>query len=212
MLGIGISIRLIKQNANAFKKINFIFYGTILLGMFTVYLKPSLHTYIVDLIEKDLQSTSVGRYVARMYDEGHLYRAAASTFAVNVLVGSLLTVTLPSFIIPYSGLGLILYRTFLWGCFIAPPEKKAMIEAIPHFITLIIEGQAYVVAALPVLLHGRQSKVLYQTGGVKAWLRDGLGLHARALPLVCAILFFAGIWEAYEVIHLLPPSAKKYGH
>lgn len=212
MLGISISIRLIKQNANAFKKINFIFYGTLILGMFAVYLKPSLHTFILDAIERELQSTSIGRYVARMYDEGHLYRAAASTFAVNVLVGSLLTITLPSLILPYSGLGLILFRAFVWGCFIAPPEKEAMIEAIPHFITLIIEGQAYIVAALPVLLHGRQAKMLTQTGGVKAWLRAGLHLHSRALPLVSVILFFAGIWEAYEVIHLLSPLAKKYGH
>lgn len=213
MLGIEISIQLLKENIETFKKINAIFYGTILLGMLAVYFKPSLHTYVLDSIEKELQSTAIGRYVARMYDEGHMFRAAIVTFLVNVLVGSFLSITLPSFIIPYFGIGLMLYRAFIWGCFMTPPNEKESFDSIPHFITIIIEGQAYVIAALPVLLHsGQVSILLNQTKGVKRWFEIGLDLHSRTLPFICMILFFAAIWEAYEVIYLLPPSAKKYGH
>lgn len=212
MFGLRSSIRLIKENILLYKRINLIVYGTILLGMFVTYLKPSLHTYIIDLVEKDLQSTVVGRFVARMYDEGHLWSAALVTVVVNVSVGTLLTVSLPSLIIPYSGFALMLYRAFIWGCLIAPPEKKAMIDAIPHFITLIIEGQAYIVALLPVLLHGRSVNLLKQAGGIKEWLKTGINVHGRILPLNFVILLVAGIWEAYEVINLLPSPAKKYGH
>jgi len=76
---------------------------------------------------------------------------------------------------------------------------------IPHSITVLIEIQAYIVAAFGAYLTGRtiflpvagEKRSVGQRYGVAAV--HNLTLHALIVPL----LFFGAVYEAFEIIYLV---------
>jgi hypothetical protein len=73
---------------------------------------------------------------------------------------------------------------------------------LPHYLTLVLEGQGYILAMLAVYLQGRW--VLQPRGSRAAAFRVGLR-QTQALYLPISIILAIGaLYEAIEVIHFVP--------
>jgi hypothetical protein len=133
-------------------------------------------------------------------------RAILLTFVVNLFLGSLLTITIPSLIVPFSGLLMGVFRAIVWGLLLSPAEPKFRGAMIPHSLTLLLEGQGYILAMLAAYVLGRAliwpSSVGVEThaGGYVAGLKQTGSLYV----LVTLFLAVAAVYEAVEVIYLIP--------
>ncbi len=77
---------------------------------------------------------------------------------------------------------------------------------IPHSLTLVIEGQAYILAMLGAWILGR-AFVSPQRVGALSWKEGylrGLRSGASIYLLVAIVLAVAAVYEVLEVIYLVP--------
>ncbi|KAK6906986.1 hypothetical protein I203_100975 [Kwoniella mangroviensis CBS 8507] len=165
------------------------------------------------------------------YDDGHVLKAAGWTFLINLTIGSFGCITLPSMIVPTSGILMAGVRAMTWGLIFSPIAGKKDALTLPHFITMLIEAQPYILAALGDWFLTR--RFISQFGWTRvegegqirsidneenkdkkgkrtiwswipiSWSGYGQGLK-DVLSLygpITGILAIAAMWEGYEVIH-----------
>ncbi|GAA2986653.1 hypothetical protein [Streptosporangium longisporum] len=196
----------IKEHRRTFIVFNVVFYGLFVATMIvTAAVYPEAQVSAVKGVQGDLNQPGLGSAVAAGYDSGNILWAAGVTLFVNFFIGALLTTTLPSLIIPFFGIAFTVYRVTQWGILFVPLDGNYA-AFIPHLVTLIVEGQAYLIAAFAVWIHGRKFlrpgrfSLPTRRAGYKAGLKDTLRLY----PLVVMLLIIGAIYEAIEVIHLIP--------
>jgi hypothetical protein len=137
------------------------------------------------------------------YVAGDLLGAIALTFVVNLVLGSAVVLTLPSAVVPFAGIVLGVYRAASWGLLFAPTDAGALGPTLwLHIPTIVLEGEAYIVAMLGVWLWWRPVFGSSQSRG-SAWRRGAL-LQVRVYALVAVLLALAATYEAIEVIWILP--------
>jgi hypothetical protein len=147
--------------------------------------------------------------VGSAYASGAVLQAMVLTFVVNLFLGTVVQITLPSLVIPFSGLLLGVVRSILWGLLLSPASPELRLLMIPHSITLLLEGQGYILALLAVYVHGK-SWLFPRSAGVEvegsAWGRmlrgyaAGLRRTAYLYVWVVIVLAVAAAYEAVEVI------------
>jgi len=144
--------------------------------------------------------------VAQAYAGGNVLTAMALTFLFNFFLGSVAVLLLPSLLIPFGGVGIGAARAVLWGLLLAPTTPELRAAMIPHSLTLVLEGQGYILAILAAWVIGR-AFVSPASVGATRWLQGyGIGLK-KALTvyvLVAIVLAIAAVYEALEVIYLVP--------
>jgi hypothetical protein len=199
-------LAVIRANWSAYVALNGLFYGLIVVCMgYVAWINPALQTALL----KTGGSTFTTGPLAALggaYTSGLLLKAIGLTFVVNLLLGSLVEMSLPTLVIPFAGLLMGIVRASLWGLMLAPTTARLAGPMIPHALTLLIEGQAYVLVMLAAYIHG------------KAFLRPsayGLRGHGRGYVAglkwtgwlyvwVALLLAVAAAYEAFEVIYLAP--------
>lgn len=195
----------IKEHRRTFLIFNVVFYGLFVLAMIVSAIIPSLQASAVAGVQGDLDQPGLGSAVSAGYESGNILWAAGITLFVNFFIGALLTTTIPSLITPFFGVAFTIYRVVQWGILFAPLDGNLGVF-LPHLLTLIIEGQAYLIAAFAVWIHGR--KVLQpgrfglptRLAGYKSGFIDTLRLY----PLVIILLIVGAVYEAIEIIHIVP--------
>jgi len=140
----------------------------------------------------------------KAYLSKNILRAAVTTFAINFAFGSLAVITLPSVIVPGVGVLVAAFRALLWGLLLAPSFATLSGVMLPHSITLLLEGEAYVIATffgLLILVY-----LFRRAEGPGAARRYGRALlmNVRGNLLVVIVLAIAAIYEAIEVILAMP--------
>jgi hypothetical protein len=109
-------------------------------------------------------------------------------------------------LVPFSGLLTGLWRAAAWGLLLAPVDPRLRWVMIPHSLTLLLEGQAYVVAMFAAyrlgagFLRPRSVQVATAWEGYRAGVRNTVFLYS----LVVLLLAVAAVYEALEVIFLAP--------
>ncbi len=196
----------IKEFRRAYVVLNLVYYGLVVCAMIYVSFNPSLQQTLAEatgaaFTEGPLSALG-GAYVG-----GQVWLAVVLTFVVNLVVGSLAYITLPSLVLPFSGLLLGAYRALVWGLILSPTRSSGLSQVmIPHSLTLLLEGQAYILAMLAAYIHGRAflwPHTVGETGHRRGYV---IGLK-RSLRLYCAVvilLALAAIYEALEVIFIMP--------
>lgn len=132
---------------------------------------------------------------------------ALTILAVNVGRLSLLTILLPSMLVPFAGLGLFGYWAVETGITLAPTTTDGWVALIPHSLTVVIELQAYILLLLGAFLLGR-----YWLSPASAGLRrhrDGYRAGLRRIGVLAlpafALLVVGAAWEAYSLRYLVHP-------
>ena len=195
------AIAAIRANRRAYVAINVGYYGLVFLGMIVAAFFPSVQHVLLDRLHRALNFGILG-WVAEAYRSGNFMAAALLTFLVNSLLGAIAYITLPSVPLPFAGCLLAFYRAALWGLTLAPTSARMLFLMAPHSVTLLLEGQAYVLAAFGCYLWGkwfllpRQSGFATRTQAYAAGFRVSAQLYSMILPL----LAISAVYEAAEVI------------
>lgn len=80
------------------------------------------------------------------YTRGKFVLAAGLTFFINFFLGSPVYITFPSLVFPFGGVATGCIRAVGWGLVLAPYSPELAEAMIPHLLTLILEGQDYILA------------------------------------------------------------------
>ncbi|MFL1377687.1 stage II sporulation protein M [Nocardiopsis protaetiae] len=191
--------RIIRENLRAYLVMNAVVYGALLLGIGAGLLFPDLYAAQHAALEEAGTAEQIRPLLATPW----LF--ALVILANNVLRASLLSILLPSMVVPFSGIALFAYTTFTIGVIVAPVDGAAARTLVPHSVTLLVEFQAYVLLMLAAYLLGR------------AWLRPRtVGADTRrrgyvhglkqvgwlSLPAL-ALLVVGAVYEALSVLHLM---------
>jgi hypothetical protein len=125
-------------------------------------------------------------------------------FLANLIVGSLIVLTVPSVLVFFAGPLLALYRAVLWGIAFSPTSPQfatALVYALP---VLVLEGEAYCIACVPSLKVGMSwllPKRVYKEAELTRKQAFKKALHELALVyvLVALVLFISAIVEVAVV-------------
>jgi hypothetical protein len=177
------------------------YFGLVILGSILIYELPDVQTAFLSLV-REAFTVKAGPLAAAgvAYGSGSIPLAALVTFVVNFFLGSLFFITLPSMLIPGSGVLTATLRSVAWGLILAPTFGTLAVTMLPHSGTMLLEGEGYILATIFGLLipvHICQSSL----GGTPL-SRFGrvLLLNLKALTLVALVLAVAACYEATEVI------------
>lgn len=199
------ALNIVRQNRKMYTLLNVEFYGIILLSMLYVISHPYLQENMLVSVRQTFTQGSIA-VVTDAYLSANIISAALLTFVVNLLGGSFTSITLPSMLVPFSGMIVGLHRAVQWGTLYAPTDPSLVGSLLPHCVNILIEGQAYVLAMLASAIHAT-AFLSPDTVGEKSRLRGyvvGLKQTAQLYVLVILILAIAAIYEALEVILLGP--------
>jgi hypothetical protein len=201
-------LTIIREHRRAYVAINVGYYGMIIACMVFVVFFPDVQRNLLEDIRKyaDQDGRGVMKAVFIAYAEGRVAAAIALTFAVNFVVGCLLFIAAPSLIVPFSGLLTGFFRAALWGLFMSPADPSLRWTMVPHSLTVLLEGQAYVVAMLAAY---QQGLALFRPHmvGAESWrqgIAAGVKRTASLYVLIVVLLAVAAVYEALELIYLAP--------
>jgi len=192
----------LRRHARAYLMMNVIFYGVYLLGMAVVLLDPPMQGRLNDQIRREL-NTGPMAIVAHAYESGNVLAAILLTFVVNLLIGCIVTMSLPSTLIPFAGIAAGAWRAALWGVMLSPVAPEHGLAILPHHLNSVLEGQAYVLAMLAAYRQGRWVFPTTTCHRGEIW-GDGFLDTLRLYRLIIPMLALAAIYEAVEVIYLAP--------
>ena len=203
------SLTVIRKHRRAYYICNVGLYGTTLACM--ALTTPAWTEASLKHVDGELDAYDIGRLVKHYYDSGQMLPAAAMTLGINLAVGAFGTITLPSIVLPFTGLAMQVYRSGYWGILFPPFDSKTHPA---HLLTLVVEGQAYIIAALGSWIMGKAAVDCFRgwwtssetdEGQVaKDWMKvywQSVKESMRLYPLIGAILGVSAVWEAWEVIH-----------
>jgi len=191
----------IRQNLRVYLILNVAAYGLFLVGFVIGIFFPELHAAQATGLEND----GTGELVRWLVNTPPLF--ALAIFGVNVFRLSLLTIILPSLVVPFAGLAFFAYWVVQTGITIAPTSAEAWVQFIPHSLTLVIELQAYILLLLGAYLLGR-SWLFPHTVDAKnrrqGYVRGLRNIGLLALPAL-VLLIIGAVWEAYSLRYFLFP-------
>jgi hypothetical protein len=181
-----------------------LYYGLILVFMGVAAVNPGLQNELIRATDESVTNGPLAM-VGEAYSDASVLKAMAMTFVVNLFIGSLAFMTLPSMIVPFLGILSGVYRAIAWGLIFYPGHPEMRIVMIPHSLTLILEGQAYILVMLASWLHGRAFLFPRATAaeGYRHGYVDGLKQTGMIYFLVVPILLAAAVYEAVEVIAMV---------
>jgi hypothetical protein len=192
---------LVREHKRAYIVFNILYYGLILVFMGVAALNPGLQDELIRTTGESVTNGPLG-VVGEAYTNARVLKAMVLTFVVNLFIGSLAFMTLPSMIVPFLGILSGVYRAIMWGLIFYPGHPTMRIIMIPHSLTLILEGQAYILVMLAAWLHGRAFLFPNSAGADGHWhgYVEGLKQTGTIYFLVVLILLAAAVYEAIEVI------------
>ena len=194
----------IRKYKHLFVAMHLVYFGAVVVFMLASYAVPELQScFLVGVSSQLTEGSGILGIAGEAYASKNMLRAAVTTFAINFPFGSLLCITLPSIIIPGAGVLVAGLRAALWGLILAPSFSALSAMMVPHSLTLLLEGHAYVIAAffgVLVLVY-----LFRKAEGPSAGIRYGRALlmNVRGNLLVAIVLAVAAVYEAIEVILMM---------
>jgi hypothetical protein len=200
---------LIKQHRRLYFILCGVYYGLIVIGLVYSMYDRSLHDTFLKALGATYGSGGPLSSVLDAYVSGKIVQAIAITFGINLVVGSFGSITLPSLIVPFSGLLIAIYRASLWGIIYSPKPGVALTPSNIGFGVfaaglLFLEGQGYILTMLAAVLQGRaflSPKTIGAEGHWRAYLA-GLKMTGQLYILVAIVLFVSAIYEVLAVVFI----------
>jgi hypothetical protein len=181
--------------------VHLIYFGLVIAGSLLIYEVADAQLVLLGKVREALATKNNPLGVAgEAYASGNILRAAAVTFVVNFLLGSLAYITLPSILLPGIGVFLAGLRATAWGLILAPVMQSLAHAMLPHSLTMLLEGEGYILATffgLLIPIHIVQSSL---RGNPLTRFGRVLLLNFKANFWIALVLAVAAIYEATEVI------------
>ena len=200
-------LRVVRENLRVYLFLNFFFNGLLVLAVVFAAQHPEMQRAIFHTAQTGIQEGLLAPIFQVYYVERNILLAAILTFVINLIVGSGLMLSLPSFVVPFIGLPILMFRFILWGLIFGPER----ILRIAPAGTLLLEGQGYILAALGIWLQGtrflRPRRFGFQSHseGYKA----GFKLTVQLYSLVATVLLVAALYESIVGITTSKPLFPK---
>lgn len=200
----GQPMQTIRAHRRAYLGINLFYYALIVVGMMYAAFDPAVQQTLLQQVGTAFTQGPL-QAVTDAYVNTQIVQATALTFVVNLLVGCFATITLPSLVIPFSGFLMGAYRALLWGLIYSPTTPQMQFILIPHSLTLLLEGQAYVLALFAAYVQGRAFLSPRSVGRTSHregyWI--GVKLTAQLYVLIVVVLLIAAVYEVLEAAFIL---------
>lgn len=196
--------RVIRENRRAYLALNAAAYGLLVAGFAVGLLFPELPAARAATLETD----GTGELVTAVASSAPLF--AVVILAVNVFRLSLLTIVLPSLIVPFAGLALFGWWAVVTGVTLVPSIPVGWVALIPHSLTVLIELQAYILLLLGSYLLGRSWLQPKRVGALtrrRGYVRGLKSLGLLALPALL-LLVVGAAWEAVSLRYLVHPLSQ----
>jgi hypothetical protein len=195
---------LVQENRRAYIILNIVYYALVAIFMIYVAFNQPLQQSLMEEVGATFLTGPLS-FVGQSYVNAQVFTAILLTFVINLFVGSFGSITLPSLIIPFSGMLVGVYRAVLWGLILSPAHPGLRLAMIPHSITLILEGQAYILTMLAAYIQGR-AFLWPKTVGLERrgqGYLEGLKRTGKLYVLVVLTLLIAAIYEVIEVVIMI---------
>ena len=195
---------LVLENRRAYIVLNVVYYALVVIFMIYVAFNQPLQQSLLEAVGATFMTGPLS-IVGQSYANAQVFKAILVTFVVNLSIGSFGSITLPSLIIPFSGTLVGIYRAILWGLILSPANPDLRLAMIPHSLTLIIEGQAYILTMLAAYIQGRAflwPKTIGLERRGQGYL-EGLKRTGKLYVLVILTLLVAAIYEVIEVVIMI---------
>ncbi|MET9241335.1 stage II sporulation protein M [Nonomuraea sp. NPDC003709] len=184
--------------------INAVAYGLAIIGFVIGLIFPDLTAARATALEDD----GTGELVRELVNIPPLF--ALTILGVNLFRLGLLTIVLPSLIVPFAGLAFFGYWAVETGITLVPTSPQGWVALIPHSLTFVIEFQAYVLLLLGVLLLGRYwlfPHTIDAKNRRQGYVRGVQRIGLLALPAL-ALLVVGAVWEAYTLRYVIHPLSQ----
>jgi hypothetical protein len=192
-----------QQRPNLVWAMHLTYFGLVIVVALLMYEVPDVPTVLRAVARAQIRSSAGPLGIAgNAYASGSVARAAAVTFLINFLLGSLAMITLPSVIVPASGTLIAALRAIMWGCALAPTTVAMSASMRTHSWTLLFEGEGYILATFFAVLIPICLFQVSPGGNVRGRFGRVLALNIKANVLVALVLALAACYEAIEVIWL----------
>lgn len=146
--------------------------------------------------------TGMQEFFATTFAEKDVLRTALAVFLVNLLAAAVVQTTLPSLVIPFLGTALVVLRMVVWGLIFTPVGESDP-GFLVHWVTLLVEGAAYVLAGFAAFVHARmviQPARYGIEGRGRAYLR-GLLATAQIYVWIVILLVVGALYESITLIY-----------
>jgi len=203
------ALSVLGASRRAYVTLNLVYYGLVVCGMVFTALNRSVQRELLAAVGNALTQGPLAG-VGSAYTTGQTALAIALTFAINLVVASFISITLPSLIVPFSGMLVGLVRAVTWGLLFSPPTlavggREAAIGLLIG-ILLVLEGQGYVLTMLAAWVQGRAFLSPQSVGAAdrgQGYLA-GIKRSLRLYMLVVLVLAIAAVYEAVVAIVIIP--------
>jgi len=192
---------IIRENRRAYLIINLATYGLAIIGFLIGLAFPSLNAAAGQALKDDGTVALVSWLI------GIPPLFALTILGVNVFRLSLLTILLPSLIVPFAGLATFGYWAVQIGITLVPASPEGWVALIPHSLTFVIELQAYILVALGAYRLGRSwlfPRSVGATNRRRGYLYGLKQVGLLALPAL-ALLIVGALFEAYSLRYFVYP-------
>lgn len=197
------ALDLVRQNFREYVVLNAMFYGLVTVSMAYVYIFPDIQRELLETVRTEFMELFPS--VVEAYTSGNFPLAVALTFSINLILGSFVYITVLSLVIPFGGVVLGFIRAVGWGLLLAPTSPELAWVMIPHSLTLILEGQGYILAMFAAYIQWKgvvQPKSIGKEKRLEAYL-TGIKETIHIYVLVALVLAVSAIYEAFEVIYIV---------
>lgn len=195
-------LAIVRAHRRVYLRLNLAYFGLILVGLAWAQIDRGLAGRLRAAVDASLSGGSLAP-VARVYDSGAVLAAIIVTLGLNLFVGSLASITLPSLVLPFSGLAVAGLRAFAWGLLFSPEPAAITLRNFPAGAViaglLFLEGQGYVLTMLAAWIHSRARTQPATVGAAsrREGSRAGLRSTAQLYLLVILTLAIAAIYEVW---------------
>lgn len=126
-------------------------------------------------------------------------------FLFNVLGSNYGGITFPSFLLPFIGVILGLYRAALIGIVFSPLNAEINQIIVPHLPTLVMEGQATILAMLGAYIQGKAMIWPASIGHTSRWKAyvEAVRQNGTIYIFIIAILMLSAIYGVIETALLI---------
>lgn len=192
-------VQFLNRHRSRLRVLSYLYFGTTLFLYFAAYFAPDVQGFLWSLAQGLVRGDrGILAWVGHAYRSGGIAEAAWTTWVVNLFIGTIRDITLPSVIVPGAGVVTGMLRAVLWGVVLSPSTD---IIAGKFKVVSLIEGLGYVIA----MCFAAEMFAAVRKGRGKRWsdYRNALSSNLYGLLIVAVVLGIAAIVKSVVVL-LLP--------